>query len=85
MFDVKSLMEMGWAQVSSACLAFGYENYQLMLISLAGLLICWFAPTTRHMADRFKPDVKHFIFTAVLLAVCFARMNQVVEFLYFQF
>lgn len=85
MFDVRSLMEMGWAQVSSACLAFGYENYQLMLISLAGLLICWFAPTTRHMADRFKPDVKHFIFTAVLLAVCFARMNQVVEFLYFQF
>lgn len=85
MFDVRGLMEMGWGQVSSACLAFGYENYQLMLISLAGLLIGWFAPTTRTMADRFKPDMKHFVFTAVLLAVCFARMNQVVEFLYFQF
>ncbi len=37
------------------------------------------------MEENFKPDGKRLVFAAVLLVACIMQMNQVVQFLYFQF
>lgn len=85
MFDFKHLADLGlsgvWNQVSN----FVSNNQFTGLIVVIGLLICWFAPTTKTMSERFKPDVKHFLYAGVLMAICLCKMNQVVQFLYFQF
>ena len=69
----------------ASVLPFVTHHQKLGLLVVIGLIICWFAPTTRQMADKFKADWKRFVFVGVLFAVCLARMNQVVQFLYFQF
>ncbi|MDO4345100.1 MAG: MBOAT family O-acyltransferase [Eubacteriales bacterium] len=85
MFNVPSLFVNGlWAalqQVGRFILTRGETG----VIVLIGLLICWFAPTTKTMSEKFKPNFIHFAYTAVLLAICLSKMNQVVQFLYFQF
>lgn len=85
MFDVGALASMGWAQVWHKFSLFVTHHQKLGLLVVFGLLICWFAPTTKQMAEKFKADWKHFVFVGALFAVCLARMNQVVQFLYFQF
>ncbi len=55
------------------------------IIVFIGLLICWFAPTTKTLSEKFKPNLLCFAYAAILLAICLAKMNQVVQFLYFQF
>ena len=55
------------------------------LLLLLGLFICWFMPNSSQLAERFKPNWKSAAYAAVLLVVCIMQMNQVVQFLYFQF
>lgn len=85
MFDIGALTSMGWPEVWRQFSLFVTHHQKLGLLVVIGLIICWFAPTTRQMADKFKADWKRFVFVGVLFAVCLARMNQVVQFLYFQF
>ena len=85
MFDIGALTSMGWSQVWHQFSKFIGHHQKLGLLVVIGLIICWFAPTTRQMGEKFKTDWKHYVFTGALLAVCLARMNQVVQFLYFQF
>ena len=85
MFDVGALASMGWAQVWDKFSLFVTHHQKLGLLVVISLVICWFAPTTKQMAEKFKADWKHFVFVGALFAVCLARMNQVVQFLYFQF
>ena len=85
MFDIGALTSMGWSQVCLQFSKFIGHHQKLGLLVVIGLIICWFAPTTKQMSEKFKTDWKHYVFTGALLAVCLARMNQVVQFLYFQF
>lgn len=60
-------------------------NASCAVLLVIGLGICWFLPNSRQLQERFKPDWKTAVFAAVLLVACFTQMNQVVQFLYFQF
>lgn len=85
MFDFQGLFAMGFQNFWNQFSTFVMHHQKLGLLVVISLGICWFAPTTREMAERFKPDWKHFVFAGALLAICLTKMNQVVQFLYFQF
>ena len=61
------------------------ENWYNIVLTFVGLAICWFLPTTKTMAEKFKPNWKYLLYAAVLLIVCICNMDKVVQFLYFQF
>ncbi|MDD2957636.1 MAG: hypothetical protein PHE06_11230 [Lachnospiraceae bacterium] len=85
MFNFGALAEAGWGNSLRSFWNFvqGHEKIGLML--LISLLICWFAPTTKQMAEKFRPNWRSFLFTGGLLTYCVLNMNKVVQFLYFQF
>ena len=71
-----------------------WENYNVPkiivllicgLILLIGILICWFAPNSREIMEKFKINKKTAIIAAILMFLCLINMNKVVQFLYFQF
>ncbi len=57
-------------------------NWGILFI---GLAICWFAPTTRKIAEKFKTNWIYLVYSAALLIICILNMDKVVQFLYFQF
>lgn len=61
------------------------ENWYNIALTFVGLAICWFLPTTKTIAEKFKPNWKYLLYAAVLLIVCICNMDKVVQFLYFQF
>lgn len=71
------ILRHGWGFVKT--------NGDCSLLILAGLFICWFLPNSRSMAEKFRPTWKTAVYAAVLLVLCLMQMNQVVQFLYFQF
>ena len=75
--SVYEVLQHGWGFVKGNA-----ANTVLLLI---GLFICWFLPNSGQMAEKFKPNWKTAVFSAVLLTACIMQMNQVVQFLYFQF
>ena len=85
MLDFPTLFSMGWQQLTTELSNFVVHHQKLGLLVVISLGICWFAPTTKEMAEKFRPDWKHFLYAGTLLAVCLTKMNQVVQFLYFQF
>lgn len=85
MFNFPSLFAQGAGGAASQIVQYIIHHQKTGAVVFAGLMICWFAPTTKTLSGRFKPDMIRFACAAVLLAVCLSRMNQVVQFLYFQF
>lgn len=85
MFNVPSLFAQGIGAGLSQIVRFVADHQKTGVVVFAGLLICYLAPTTKTLSERFKPNALCFAYTAVLLTVCLCRMNQVVQFLYFQF
>ncbi|MGN0242781.1 MAG: MBOAT family O-acyltransferase [Lachnospiraceae bacterium] len=85
MFNVKFVAQIGWSESWQAFTEFITVHQQESLLLIISLLICWFAPTTRQMADKFRTNLKYLIFTGGLLSYCILNMNKVVQFLYFQF
>ncbi len=69
------------------------ENIKMFIIAnkkcglylVIGMLICWFAPNSQQIMEKFKISKKTVVFAAVLMFVCLINMNKVVQFLYFQF
>ena len=61
------------------------DNWDMWLLNLFGLAICWFTPTTKKMTEHFKPNWKYLLYAATLLVICLLNMDKVVQFLYFQF
>ncbi len=61
------------------------DNWDMWLLTLVGLAICWFTPTTQKIAEKFKPNWKYLLYAAALLIICILNMDKVVQFLYFQF
>lgn len=58
--------------------------YEVCILIL-GIGICWFAPNSNELLDKFKPNLKAMIFAAALFVIALVQMNTVVQFLYFQF
>ena len=67
--------------------AWGYvkANGMNSILLVIGLFICWCLQNSKEMAEKFNPSWKNAVFAAVLLTACIMQMNQVVQFLYFQF
>ena len=61
------------------------EKRRCGLILTIGILICWFAPNSREIMEKFKINKKTVCIAAVLMFLCLINMNKVVQFLYFQF
>lgn len=61
------------------------DNWDMWLLTLVGLAICWFFPTTLKLSEKFKPNWKYLLYAATLLIICILNMDKVVQFLYFQF
>lgn len=85
MFDVAFVAENGVIMLLKRCYWFALNHKYLFGLVVIAQLVCWFAPTTKQMAARFRPNVKWALFAGGLMAFCLAQMNQVVQFLYFQF
>lgn len=67
------------------CWGFVKANGTCTVLLLIGLFICWFLPNSKKMQEEFRPTWKTAVYAAVLLVLCITQMNQVVQFLYFQF
>lgn len=65
--------------------AFVADNWYSVVLTFVGLGICFFLPTTKTLAEKFKTDWKRLLYAAVLLIICICSMDKVVQFLYFQF
>ncbi|MEA4824988.1 MAG: MBOAT family O-acyltransferase [Clostridiaceae bacterium] len=66
-------------------LAYLIENPTIILLILGGMGICFFAPNTREIAEKYEPKGKYAAYAGVLLAVSLLFMGRVSSFLYFQF
>lgn len=79
----------GMIRVSSLHLseftAFVVKNWDMILLLLVGSAICFFAPTTKKMCEKFKTNWLYLLYAAALLIACILNMDKVVQFLYFQF
>lgn len=84
MFNFNSLGSSVY-EILRQCWGFVKANGTCSILLLIGLFICWCLPSSKHMQENFQPDWKRSVFAAVLLVACIMQMNQVVQFLYFQF
>ena len=71
--------------IGTNILKFVQSNEKNGLILLIGILICWFAPNSKEIMEKFKISKKTAIIAGILMAICLLNMNKVVQFLYFQF
>lgn len=85
MFNFPALFARGVSGAVSDLSTFVMHHQKLGLVVVIGLLICWFAPTTKTLSEKFKPNFVYFAYAGILLGYCLSQMNQVVQFLYFQF
>ena len=61
------------------------QNKECAITLLIGILICWFAPNSRQIMEKFKLSKKTVVVAATLMLICLANMERIVQFLYFQF
>lgn len=66
-------------------LAYLTGNPIIILLILGGMGICFFAPNTREIAEKFEPKGKYAAYAGVLFAVSLLFMGRVSSFLYYQF
>lgn len=66
-------------------LAFWNNNMKEILVTLLGMGVCFFAPNTSQICEKFKTNIPYLLYAALLLGVCLVTMDKVVNFLYFQF
>ncbi len=70
---------------STDFIAFWNNNRKEIIVTLLGMGICFFAPNTSEISEKFKTNIPYLLYAAVLLGVCLVTMDKVVNFLYFQF
>lgn len=75
--SVYGILRQGWGFVKG--------NGRCTVLLLIGLFICWFLPNSKTMQEKFRPTWKSALYAAILLIACITQMNQIVQFLYFQF
>ena len=52
---------------------------------MIGLAIVLLFKNSSELAQKFKPNLKHFAFTVILLVLSLSMMNRQIDFLYWQF
>jgi len=60
-------------------------NKRCGLYLVIGILICWFAPNSNQIMEKFKLSKKTVIIAAALMFISLMNMDKIVQFLYFQF
>ena len=70
---------------STDFIAFWNNNRKEIIVTLLGMGICFFAPNTSEISEKFKTNIPYLLYAAALLGVCLVTMDKVVNFLYFQF
>ncbi len=70
-----------WGQ----CVTYLQGNVWVVVLIIVGAAICFFAPNTKQIAERFEPKWYHAVFAGALFTVSLFFMGQVSNFLYFQF
>lgn len=78
MFNFASIAETNF-------LAFWNKNMKEIITTIIGFGICFFAPNTGEICEKFKPNLGYLLYAVLLLAICIVTMDKVVNFLYFQF
>ncbi|HML37410.1 MAG TPA: MBOAT family O-acyltransferase [Bacillota bacterium] len=61
------------------------ENLEVVLLMLAGAVICFFFKNSNEIVDKLEPRWYHAVFCGILLTVSLVCMTHVSQFLYFQF
>ena len=61
------------------------ERADMIILCAVALGICWFLPNTPAITEKFKVKPITLIYAAILIGICILKMDQVVQFLYFQF
>lgn len=85
MFHFKELFGEGLSAAWSQIYHFMAVHKDLGILVVISLAICYLAPTTKKMSEKFKPNFGYLLYTGALLAICLCKMDKVVQFLYFQF
>lgn len=75
----------GLSTALSTILTFILTHKRYGFYLLIGIAICWFAPNSNQIVEKFKPSKKTLIITSALMFICLINMEKVVQFLYFQF
>ena len=84
MFDLRPLLHGARAFLQSG-IGYVTSSAEAVLLILAGALICFLAPNTRQIAERFEPRPVWAVWAGVLLTASLFFMGEVSSFLYFQF
>lgn len=78
MFNFRSLLNTDF-------MAFWNNNAKEIIVTLIGMGICFFAPNTSQISEKFKTNIPYLLYAVILLGICLVSMDKVVNFLYFQF
>ncbi|MBG0776939.1 MAG: MBOAT family protein [Desulfovibrionaceae bacterium] len=60
-------------------------SYKNFVILCGGLVVVLLLPNSHYRLERFKPDARHMLATAAMFTVCLFSLNNVTEFIYFNF
>lgn len=66
-------------------IAFWHNNMKEIIVTVLGMGICFFAPNTSQICEKFKTNLPYLLYATLLLGICLITMDKVVNFLYFQF
>jgi len=61
------------------------SNKTVTVTLIVGILLCWFAPNSKDLQEKFKPTLATVLWAGVAFVICILNMNKVATFLYFQF
>lgn len=84
LLDIRPLFENAGAFIHLG-ISYIKSNFTVALLTLAGAAICFFAPNTRQISERFQPKWYYAVFSGALLTASLFYMGTVSNFLYFAF
>jgi hypothetical protein len=67
------------------CAAYIRGNAWVVVLMVAGAAICFFAPNSRQISEKFELKWYHAVFSGILLTISMFFMGKVSSFLYFRF
>lgn len=84
MADIRLLFSDAGAFVGQL-VAYVQNNLWVVVLTVVGAAICFFAPNTKQISEKFEPKWQHAVFAGVLITAALFLMGEVSGFLYFQF
>ncbi len=75
----------GISELSSSFLNFASDNAEVLILLIAGALICFCLPNSNEISERRELSARHAVLASVLFALSLACMGRVSTFLYFNF